>query len=311
MTGSMELGGVIVPLTTPFATDETIDFEAFSRQIEWMLAEGVDGVVVGGSTGEGFALDEEEVFALSRRALDVVAGRVPVMTSIMADSSRAAMRRARQLSELPLTGLQVAPPHYIFAPGDDGLVEFYSHVSGAADFPIVIYNVISWANVRPELAVRIMDRVPQVRAVKQSDKDLGAFADLILAVGGERVFGAIDGSLMSCYDLGAAGSIAAIASAAPGANVSLWKAVRDDRRDQAQALNRELCNLWRFLAAPNLPARVKAAQILQGVPAGLPRSPMSAAPADSETGLGDALRRLDACRRTGPAAEHVRLPLKD
>lgn len=302
MTGSMELGGVIVPLTTPFAVDESIDYAAFSQQIEWMLAEGVDGVVVGGSTGEGFALDEEEVFALSRRALDVVAGRVPVMTSIMADSSRAAMRRARQLSELPLTGLQVAPPHYIFAPDDDGLVEFYRRVAGAANFPIVIYNVISWANVRPELAARIMDGVPQVRAVKQSDKDLGAFADLILAVGGERVFGAIDGSLMSCYDLGAAGSIAAIASAAPGANVSLWTALRGQRRDQAKELNRELCNLWRSLAASNLPARVKVAQTLQGVSAGLPRSPMSAAPADSEAGIGEALRRLDACRSTGPAA---------
>jgi 4-hydroxy-tetrahydrodipicolinate synthase len=293
----MELGGVIVPLTTPFAADETIDFEAFSQQIEWMLAEGVDGLVVGGSTGEGFALDEEEVFELSRRALDVVAGRVPVMTSIMADSSRAAMRRARQLSELPLTGLQVAPPHYIFAPGDDGLVEFYSHVSSAADFPIVIYNVISWANVRPELAVRIMDRVPQVRAVKQSDKDLGAFADLILAVGGDRVFGAIDGSLMSCYDLGAAGSIAAIASAAPGANVALWHSVHDNRRDQAKDLNRELCNLWRFLAAPNLPARVKAAQTLQGVSAGLPRAPMCLAPIDREVEIGEALQRLKACGR--------------
>lgn len=300
MTGSMELGGVIVPLTTPFAADETIDYDAFSQQVEWMLAEGVDGVVVGGSTGEGFALDEEEVFALSRRALDVVAGRVPVMTSIMADSSRAAMRRARQLSELPLTGLQVAPPHYIFAPGDEGLVEFYRHVSGAADFPIVIYNVISWANVRPELAVRIMDGVPQVRAVKQSDKDLGTFADLIFAVGGERVFGAIDGSLMSCYDLGAAGSIAAIASAAPGGNVALWQAVHGNRRDQAKDLNRELCNLWSSLSASNLPARVKAAQTLQGVSAGQPRSPMSAPPADIETAIGEALGRLDTRTRRQP-----------
>ncbi len=297
MTGPMELGGVIVPLTTPFAADETIDYGAFSRQIEWMLAEGVDGVVVGGSTGEGFSLDEEEVFALSQCALQVVAGRVPVMTSIMSDSSRAAVARARQLSELPLTGLQVAPPHYIFAPDDDGLVEFYRRVAGAADFPIVIYNVISWANVRPELAARIMDDVPQVRAVKQSDKDLGTFADLTLAVGGERVFGAIDGSLMSCYDLGVAGSIAAIASAAPGPNVSLWKAVRDDRREQAKELNRELCNLWRSLAAPNLPARVKAAQTLQGVCTGLPRSPMSAASVDCEVGIGKALQLLEACNR--------------
>jgi 4-hydroxy-tetrahydrodipicolinate synthase len=294
----MELQGVVVPLTTPFAADESIDYEAFARQIEWMLAEGVDGVVVGGSTGEGFALEEEETFALSRRALDVVAGRVPVLTSIMADSTRVAARRARQLAGLPLAGLQVAPPHYIFPPSDDGLVEFYGGVAAAAAVPIVIYNVVAWANVRPQLAARILECVPQVRAVKQSDKDLGAFADLILAVGGERVFGAIDGSLMSCYDLGAAGSIAAIASAAPGANVALWRAVRSHRRHEAGELNRDLCHLWQSLAASNLPARVKTAQTLQGVSAGRPRSPMVATPADVEESLGEALGKLRTGNRT-------------
>jgi 4-hydroxy-tetrahydrodipicolinate synthase len=291
---SFDLRGVIVPLTTPFDAAGEIDRPAFARQVEWMLAEGVDGLVVGGSTGEGFALEEGEVLELSRLALDVVAGRVPVMTSIMADSTRAAATRARLLAELPLAGLQVAPPHYIFAPDDDGMVSFYADVGAATGLPIVIYNVISWANVRPDLAARIIAEVGSVHAVKQSDKDLGTFAELVRQVGADHVFGAIDGSLMSCYDLGIAGSIAAIASAAPGANVKLWRAVRDGNRARALAINAALCELWSHLSAANLPARVKTAQSLQGAPAGHPRRPMIAAGDAAREGLQDALSRLDS-----------------
>lgn len=294
MTGRAELKGVIVPLTTPFDAAGEIDRNAFRRQIEWMLAEGVDGFVVGGSTGEGFALEEREVIDLTELALDTVKGRVPVMTSIMADSTRAAVKHARLLAELPIAGLQVAPPHYIFAPDDDGLVSFYAEIGAATPLPIVIYNVISWVNVRPQTAARIIGKVPTVQAVKQSDKDLGTFADLVLAIGPERVFGAIDGSLMSCYDLKIAGSIAAIASAAPGASVALWRAVQGGDREKALRLNAALGRLWQHLAANNLPARVKAAQTAQGIAAGAARAPMSPVGTEDEAQIRKALQRLAA-----------------
>jgi len=288
----VEFRGVIVPLTTPFTADEEIDRQGFTRQIDWMLAEGVSGFVVGGSTGEGYALDEGEMLELSKLALDVVAGRVPVMASIMVDSTRAAVNRAKQLAELPLSGLQIAPPHYIFTPDDDGLFAFYQAVGAASPLPLVLYNVISWANVQPAVAARILDGVPTAYGVKQSDKDLGRFADLVLAVGPERVFGAIDGSLMSCYDLGIAGSIAAIASATPRASVALWQAVQQGDRARALELNAALGRFWQQLSGSNLPARVKAAQTIQGIAAGRPRAPMSALTESEEAALTAAFQHL-------------------
>jgi 4-hydroxy-tetrahydrodipicolinate synthase len=288
----VEFRGVIVPLTTPFTADEEIDRQAFARQIDWMLAEGVNGFVVGGSTGEGYALDDGEILELSKLALDVVAGRVPVMASIMVDSTRAAVKRAKQLAELPLSGLQIAPPHYIFTPHDDGLFAFYAAVGAASPLPLILYNVISWANVGPEVAARILDGVPTAHGVKQSDKDLGRFADLVLAVGPEQVFGAIDGSLMSCYDLGIAGSIAAIASATPRASVALWQAVQRGNRARALELNAALGRFWQHLSGNNLPARVKAAQTAQGIAAGQPRAPMSPLTAIEATALAAAFQEL-------------------
>lgn len=276
LPGSYGLGGVIVPLTTPFDRTGEIDYDAFLHQIEWMLETGVHGIVVGGSTGEGYTLSEGELFELTHKALDAVNGRVPVMASIISDSTRGACKRAEMLATLPVTALQVAPPHYIFPPSAAGLCDFYADVGRAAGLPVIIYNVISWANVSPRSAVSIMNRSENVIGVKQSDRDLGTFIDLTRAIGSERVFGAIDGSLMSCYDLGIAGSIAAIATAAPGPSVALWDSCIA-KQSAAHEINGWLADLWATFSVSNLPAQVKAAQSLQGLNSGFPRSPMQAA----------------------------------
>jgi 4-hydroxy-tetrahydrodipicolinate synthase len=97
---------------------------------------------------------------------------------------------------------------------------------------------------------------------------------------------------MSCYELGAIGSIAAIASATPKASVRLWNAVAAGRRDEAMTLHRQLLDVWVTLAGPNLPAKVKAAQELQGVPASRPRAPMAPASAVERERIAKALAGL-------------------
>jgi 4-hydroxy-tetrahydrodipicolinate synthase len=292
MTTPNDLHGVIVPVVTTFDESGAIDHGTFVEQIDWMLAQDVDGLVVGGSTGEGYALDPDELLLLTRSAVKASAGRIPVLASIIADSTRSAVSRATMLRNLPLAALQIAPPHYIFSPSEDGLVRFYRAVAEAAGIPLIIYNVIPWAKVTPRLALRIMQEVPQVIAVKQSDRDMDVFAELTRSIGPERVFGALDGSLKSCYDFRIAGSIAAIASAVPKENVRLWRAVRDGRTAEAFALQVGLSDFWAVLTGPNLPARVKAAQRLQGLKASWPRAPMEAAsPADVDA-LSRALHGL-------------------
>ncbi len=293
MTERIALQGVVVPLTTPFDEKGEVMPRAFAEQVQWMIDSGAQGLVVGGSTGEGYALAHDELEQLCRIALTTAAGRVPVLVSIMADSTREAMQGVQRLAPLDLWGLQVAPPHYIFTPGDDEMVAFYRDVARAAERPLIVYNVIHWAAVKPSLAARIMTEVPQVTAIKQSDKDLGTFQELLLAVGPERVFGAIDGSLMSCYDLGVAGSIAAIASAAPRANCALWQALKVGNRKRATRINRQLGLLWQSLAGQDLPARVKAAQHAQGLEAGYPRAPMAPVDAAVSGAISDSLHALD------------------
>jgi 4-hydroxy-tetrahydrodipicolinate synthase len=292
MTNAVLLKGVIVPVTTPFTVTEEIDEKAFVAQLEWLVAQGVQGIVVGGSTGEGYALTDDEFVRLVDLAIEVAGSTLPVLAGVTADSTRAAVRRAKLLAGRRLAALQVAPPHYIFAPSETGMIGFYTSLAEATAFPILIYNVIPWATVSPRQAGEIMRAVPRVVAIKQSGTDFCVYADLVRTVGADRVFAAIDAALMSCYELGAMGSIAAIATATPRASVRLWHAVAAGQREEAMALHRKLLEVWVALAGPNLPAKVKAAQELQGVPASHPRAPMAPASSAERERIAKALAGL-------------------
>ena len=139
----------------------------------------------------------------------------------------------------------------------------------------MIYNVVPWSYLSPQLLVRILREVPGVIGVKQSAGDLKLLADLLLSAPvGKRIFSAVDALLYPSFALGAHGSIAAILTAAPHACVQLWDAVQAGNHERALDLHRRLLPLWNALVANNLPACTKYAQTLQNVPAGHPSAPM-------------------------------------
>lgn len=291
MTG---LTGVIAPSTTPFDTSGNIDFEAAAAQIDWLIGEGVRGVAVGGSTGEGQTLDAEEFRDLVAAATEAASGRVPVVAGIICDSTREAVRRGKMVAGLAPAALQVTPVHYLFRPDDEAMVAHFRTMAAETGQKIIIYNVVPWTYLSPALMLRIMAEVPDVIGVKQSAGDLKLFADLILdAEPGKLIFSAVDALLYPSYALGAHGAIAAILSAAPGPSVKLWDAVRDGDHETALDLHRKLLRLWNALMPhDNLPASTKFAQRLQGVPSGLPRQPMPRASDDQEREIRTALKGL-------------------
>jgi 4-hydroxy-tetrahydrodipicolinate synthase len=274
---SQRLGGIVPPLTTPFDAAGELRLDAVRPQVEHMIAAGVHGLAVGGSTGEGHTLDGEELVRLVAAASEAAAGRVPIVAGLIVDSTRDAIRRGRAVRGLGVAALQVTPVHYLFRPTDRAMVDHFAAIADATGLPILIYNVVPWTYLSPALLLRVMEEVPLVVGVKQSAGDLKLLADLMLGVpAGRLVLSAVDALLWSSYLLGAHGSIAAILTAAPHASVALWNAARAGDLTAGRSLHERLLRLWNALVADNLPANCKAALELQGVPAGPPRAPMPA-----------------------------------
>ena len=287
------LRGVIAPFTTPFRNDDTLDLGAIQAQVDWLIANGVHGLAAGGSTGEGHVLNREEHRDILAETVRAAAGRVPVVAGIISNSTAETAARGRQVADMGVVALQVTPPHYLFRPDDDAMVEHFKTIHGECGLPILIYNVVPWCYLSPDLLLRIMDEVPGVAGVKQSAGDMKLFADLQRRAPADRlIFSAVDALLWLSYQLGAPGSIAAILTAAPGPSVKLWDAAQAGDSATGRELHEKLMPVWDAIGQDNMPSLCKYAQFLQGVPAGVARRPTSPARTEQKLAVRSALAGL-------------------
>ena len=291
--GPEAIRGIVPPMTTPFSAAGEIDEAAFRAEARFLLAAGVHGLAVAGSTGEGHALSTDEVCRLTEVAVEEADGRVPVIAGIIVDSTAQAIERGAAAAAAGAAALQVTPVHYLFRPDDAHMKEHFREMAEAVALPIVIYNVVPWTYLSPELLVEIMTDIPGVVGVKQSAGDLKLFADLMAtAPEGARIMSAVDALMYPSFALGAHGAVAAILTAAPGASVNLWDAVAAGDHAAALDLHLRLLPLWNAMIDDNLPAAVKAALDFQGVAGGLPRRPMPVASNSQRSAIAAALKEL-------------------
>ncbi len=290
--------GIIPPLITPFANDDCIDEQAHRAEVRHMIDKaGVHGLAVCGSTGEGHTLSTEETRRITAWTIEEVRGRIPVITGIIADSTRAAIERAKAVADLGVTALQVTPVHYVFRPDDDSMLRFFSTVAEKSGLPVIIYNVVPSSYLLPPVLVRILKQVDGVIGVKQSASDMKALADLLILIGEAgiedrvRILSAVDALLYPSFQLGSHGAVAAILTAVPEWSVELWNAVQTGDQTRALRLHANLLRLWNAIDAPNLPANVRTAMELRGRPGGHPRSPMPASSPEQRVRIREALER--------------------
>ena len=291
--GPDAIRGIVPPMTTPFSAAGAIEEAAFRAEARFLLDAGVHGLAVAGSTGEGHALSTDEVCRLTAIAVEEADGRVPVVAGIIVDSTAQAIERGRAAADAGAAALQVTPVHYLFRPDDAHMKEHFREMADAVASPIIIYNVVPWTYLSPELLVEIMTDIPGVVGVKQSAGDLKLFADLMAtAPEGARIMSAVDALMYPSFTLGAHGAVAAILTAAPRACVTLWDAVAEGDHPAALDLHLRLLALWNAMIDDNLPAAVKAALDFQGLAGGLPRRPMPVASNSQRSAIATALREL-------------------
>ncbi len=290
------IAGIIPPMITPFDAEGNVDETLHRAEVRHMLAAKVHGLAVCGSTGEGHTLTTEETVRITASTAEEVRGRIPVITGIICDSTRAAIERGKAVADLGVAALQVTPVHYLFRPDDDAMSRHFDRIAQATGLPVIIYNVVPWSYLSPTLLARILREVDGVIGVKQSASDLKALADLILLADAEelrqkgvRILAAVDAFLYPSFNLGAHGAVAAILTAVPECCVELWNAVQEGDHQRAKQMHQNLLGLWNTINYPNLPANVKTALRLQGRDAGFPRAPMPQSSQEQEEGIRRAL----------------------
>lgn len=292
------LRGVMPPMTTPFSREGEIELAAVREQIEFLISAGVHGIVAGGSGGEGHTMDRTDFRKLMQTASEAIDGRVPFVAGIIVNSTAEAVARAKMLDGMTIDAIQVTPVHYLFTPDEDETVRHFRVIWEQTQLPILIYNVIPWNYLSPALLLRIMREVPGVIGVKQSAGDLKLMADLVTAAREEDlIFTAIDALLYPSYTLGARGSISALLTAIPHSNVALWNAVASGDHALARDIHVRQLAVWNAMPHAILPACVKYAQTLQGIPGLYSRAPMREPSDNEKTAIRTSLEKLSIALR--------------
>ena len=143
--------GIIPPATTAFDRDGRLDENSVVRQLQWLKAKGSHGVAVGGSTGEGHTLSRDEFKILLKLARESLGTDFPLVAGIIVNSTDEAIERGKIARDQGADVLQVTPVHYLFKPDDEAMVQHFREICDATGMPLLIYNVVPWTYLSPEL----------------------------------------------------------------------------------------------------------------------------------------------------------------
>jgi 4-hydroxy-2-oxoglutarate aldolase len=272
------LHGVLVPITTPFDAETgevaPVALRALAREL---LARGVHGLVVAGSTGEGPLLDDEERGRMVEWLREVVPDDRWLVVGTGAESTRATVRGTALAAAAGADAVLVRPPAYFGAGLSPGaLADHYLRVADASPVPVLVYNIPKYTHLMlHESVLRALADHERVVGFKDSSGDLKVMAGYRAAAPRLR---ALVGSAPQFYpalELGADGGVLAIAGFAAERCLALYRAFRAADRRTAGALQEWLAPLAREIVGELGVPGVKAALDLVGLPGGPVRPPLA------------------------------------
>lgn len=240
----MRLAGVLPVIQTPYRDDDTIDTETLRREIDWLFACGVDGVVTG-MVSEVLRLDADERDTLHAALVEIVAGRGPVIASVGGESAVQAARNARRAQALGVDAVMATPP-MLTRCDDAGLLAYYSRLFDAIELPVVVQDASGYVGNPIPIAVQaeLFRRYPARAHFKPEAPPIGASVSALRAATQERapIFEGSGGvALMDTYRRGIVGTMPG--ADLPWALVALWRALEAGDVAQAQAIHGPLASL--------------------------------------------------------------------
>jgi 4-hydroxy-tetrahydrodipicolinate synthase len=283
--------GSIVAIVTPMHADGSLDFPGLRKLIDWHIAEGIDSIVIVGTTGESSTVSVEEHCALIKAAVDHVAGRIPVIAGTGGNSTAEAIKLTEYAKEAGADAALLVVPYYN-RPTQEGMFQHFKAIADAVDLPIILYNVPgrTVADMSNDTIARLA-AIRNIVGVKDATGNIGRGLELLCMVPADfAVYSGDDPTAMALMLCGGAGNISVTANVAPRAMHALCKAAMAGDIATAVAINNKVMPLHQKLFIEPNPVPVKWALAEMGMmPAGL-RLPLVPLSADCQASVRSALR---------------------
>lgn len=272
--------GSIVAIVTPMHADGSLDYPGLQKLIDWHIAEGTDGIVIVGTTGESATVSVAEHCELIRFTVAHANKRIPIIAGTGGNSTAEAIKLTEVAKEVGADAALVVVPYYN-RPTQEGMYLHFKAIAEAVDLPIILYNVPgrTVADMSNETIVRL-SKIPNIVGVKDATGNIGRGTELLRDVPPSfAVYSGDDPTAMALMFCGGAGNISVTANVAPRAMHELCAAAMSGNFAKAIEINNKVLPLHAKLFVEPNPVPVKWALAEMGMmPAGLrlPLAPLSA-----------------------------------
>ena len=263
--------GIYVAVITPFTEQDEVDYPRLHDHVEWLIQNGIHGLVPIGSVGEYASLTDDERARVVETIIKATAGRVPVMVGTGAPATRKAVFWARHARESGASALMALPP-INYRPTKREVIAHYEALASVG-LPIVAYNnpFDTSTDLTPDF-LNEMAHIKELVGVKEFSGDVRRIPEILEKTSLEVLAGADDLALEGML-AGATGWIAGLTNAIPAESVQLYDLVQAGKLVDARKLYHSLLPLLRHDTTPRLVQAIKFACKLAGRPVGITRAP--------------------------------------
>ncbi|OQY82964.1 MAG: 4-hydroxy-tetrahydrodipicolinate synthase [Anaerolineae bacterium UTCFX3] len=271
----MRLQGIYAPIVTPFHADESINYPVLEQLIEYLIQNKISGLVPGGTTGEVYALNDQERLDIFQFVKDKVNGRVALIAGTNSGATRDVIRYSQAAERMGYDALMVAVPPYS-RPSQRELLAHYEAVARAVKIPIVLYN-FPW-RAGTEVGFDVMDgltKYDHVVGIKEASSDMSRVYAMRARYGDRyQIVCGSDDQALDYFLWGATAWIGGAASCAPRQHADVLEAALAGDFVSARARMDKLMPLLRSVESGSYLQKVKLGCELLGIPVGAPRLPL-------------------------------------
>lgn len=256
--------GAATAIVTPL-NENGVDYEAFGRLIEWQIQEGINAIVVAGTTGEGSTLTDDEHKAVLKFAVEKIAGRVPVIAGTGSNDTAYAIELTKYACEVGADAMLVVTPYYNKAT-QKGLIQSFTAIADASTKPIILYNVPSrtGCNIEPATCAALAEH-PNIVGIKEASGNISQIAKIASLVGDKMdIYSGNDDQIVPILSLGGKGVISVLSNILPKDTVKICDSYFEGDVAESAALQLKYIELIDALFCEVNPIPVKAATAAMG-----------------------------------------------
>ncbi len=267
--------GAATALITPL-TATGVDYDAFGKLIDWQIGEGINGLVIAGTTGEGATLTYQEHEECIRFAVERAAGRVPIIAGSGSNDTSRAITLSKFSCRAGADALLVVTPYYNKAT-QNGLIASYTAIADAVDRPIILYNVPSRTGVNIEPATyAALAKHPNIVGIKEASGNFSKLAETVMLVGDTiDIYSGNDDQVVPLLSMGGSGVISVLSNVMPAATVEMCRKFFDGDVAGSAKMQCDLLPLINALFSEVNPIPVKAAMAAMGWCENIVRLPLT------------------------------------